>query len=152
MFTAEPAGEPRLLAGELWDLDGWARAGRRPVGQALSDSPTRGPDDLAGGFELSAAVLRHLQADPLLPAELLPSGWPGPALRRTYDRWDRRYREVLGTWGRAWPTAGTPPGPWPAHPLRISRSPGVRLRGLSPEPLSDTGDTATSTSRAERQE
>ncbi len=100
VFSAEPAGDRRRLAGELWDLDGWARTAGDLRG-ALTASPTRGPDDLAGGFELSAWVLRHLQADPLLPAELLPARWPGPALRRTYDRWDRRYREVLRTWGRA---------------------------------------------------
>ena len=46
-------------------------------------------------------MLRHLQADPLLPDALLPADWPGSALRRTYDHWDRRYREVLTTWGRA---------------------------------------------------
>ena len=57
------------------------------------------PADLAPGFELSAAVLRHLQADPLLPVELLPDGWPGPELRQAYERWDRRYREVLTIWG-----------------------------------------------------
>ena len=64
-----------------------------------------GPAHLAPGFELSAAVLRHLQADPLLPAALLPADWPGRAFRRTYDRWDRRYRTVLTTWGRRGLTA-----------------------------------------------
>ena len=63
--------------------------------------PPTGPDDLAPGFVLSAAVLRHLQADPLLPAELLPTGWPGAALREEYDRWDGEYRRVLRRWGRA---------------------------------------------------
>ena len=33
----------------------------------MADLPPTGPDDLAPGFVLSAAVLRHLQADPLLP-------------------------------------------------------------------------------------
>jgi phenylacetic acid degradation operon negative regulatory protein len=100
VFVAESAGDPRRLAGELWDLDGWAaRAEQLQMG--LAGSPTAGPDDLAPGFELSASVLRHLQADPLLPAELLPPAWPGAALRRAYDRWDNRYREVLRAWGRA---------------------------------------------------
>jgi phenylacetic acid degradation operon negative regulatory protein len=100
VFSAEPAGDRRQLAGELWDLEGWARTAR-DLQRTLTESPTRGPGDLAGGFELSATVLRHLQADPLLPAAMLPARWPGPALRRTYDRWDHRYRGVLRTWGRA---------------------------------------------------
>ena len=55
---------------------------------------------LAPGFELSAAVLRHLQADPLLPEELLPDAWPGTHLRHEYDRWDTRYRATLREWSR----------------------------------------------------
>jgi len=46
-------------------------------------------------------VLRHLQADPLLPDELLPSTWPGRSLRETYDGWDRHYRLVLRDWARS---------------------------------------------------
>jgi phenylacetic acid degradation operon negative regulatory protein len=99
IFAATPEGEPATLAAGLWDLDGWARGARDLAGR-LDRLHTTGPDRLAAGFELSAAVLRHLQADPLLPAELLPTDWPGLALRLTYDRWDRRYREVLTIWGR----------------------------------------------------
>lgn len=100
VFTAEPAGDGRRLADELWDLHGWAHLAEN-LRRALNASPTRGPEDLAAGFELSASVLRHLQADPLLPSELLPPRWPGPALRRSYDGWDRRYRDVLRTWSQA---------------------------------------------------
>jgi phenylacetic acid degradation operon negative regulatory protein len=99
-FTATPDGDPVALAGQLWDLAGWAQHALDLVGR-LEELPPTGPGDLAPGFELSAAVLRHLQADPLLPAALLPPDWPGPVLRRTYDHWDRRYRTVLTTWGRA---------------------------------------------------
>ena len=83
---------------------GTSNGGRRGPGScwpALEPRPTGGPDDLAPGFELSAAVLRHLQADPLLPAELLPPTWPGPALRSAYAVWDRSYRDVLRAWGRS---------------------------------------------------
>jgi phenylacetic acid degradation operon negative regulatory protein len=45
-------------------------------------------------------VLRHLQADPLLPVELQPPEWPGARLRETYDGWDMRYRATLRTWSR----------------------------------------------------
>ncbi len=100
LFTGVPDGDPEPLATRLWDLEGWAR---RAVilEQELNALPPSGPADLAPGFELSASVLRHLQADPLLPPELLPPDWPGSALRGTYDRWDRQYRQVLATWGRS---------------------------------------------------
>ena len=50
--------------------------------------------------ETSAAVLRHLQADPLLPEDLLWMGWPGTALRDDYDVYDRAYRSLLRDWFR----------------------------------------------------
>jgi len=99
VFTAVPDADPAVLAASLWDLDGWATRARLLV-DAIEARPTAGRDDLARGFALSAAVLRHLQADPLLPAALVPDDWPGPALRATYAGWDRRYREVLRAWGR----------------------------------------------------
>jgi phenylacetic acid degradation operon negative regulatory protein len=46
-------------------------------------------------------VLRHLQADPLLPEMLLPPGWPGVRLRTVYDTWDARYRATLREWSRS---------------------------------------------------
>lgn len=99
-YRATPAGDPAALAAELFDLGGWARGAEQLLAALDALAPT-GPDDLAPGFELSAAVLRHLQADPLLPTELLPAGWPGAALRRSYDGWDRDYRRVLAAWGRS---------------------------------------------------
>jgi phenylacetic acid degradation operon negative regulatory protein len=99
-YTAVPAGDPTGLVASLWDLDGWA-AGAHSLVDRLAAGPTRGPDDLAPGFTLSAAVLRHFQADPLLPAELLPRRWPGTGLRDAYGGWDRRYRDVLRAWGRS---------------------------------------------------
>jgi phenylacetic acid degradation operon negative regulatory protein len=92
-----PSPEPR----SLWDLAGWAddatdlRAELAAL-QGPLDAGDRGA--LGAGFVTSAAVLRHLQADPLLPAELLPKGWPGDALRNDYDRYDTAYRAVLRTW------------------------------------------------------
>ena len=76
------------------------RTGRAPLLGGLGALAPDGPEALAPGFELSAAVLRHLQADPLLPAELLPDDWPGVGLRATYDEWDARYRATLREWSR----------------------------------------------------
>jgi len=99
LMTARP-GDPRTLAGRLWDLGAWSdHAGQllRGLGALAPD----GPEALAPGFELSATVLRHLQADPLLPVELLPEDWLGTRLRTTYDDWDARYRATLDAWSRA---------------------------------------------------
>jgi phenylacetic acid degradation operon negative regulatory protein len=70
--------EPAELAARLWDMPGWARAGRRLLDEmaAACDVPTR--------FTTAAAMVRHLLADPVLPAQLLPDDWPGDALRESY--------------------------------------------------------------------
>ncbi len=73
----------------------------RSSGAVSRPTLTVGPDDLSPGFALSAAVIRHLLADPLLPEELLGGSWPGAALRDAYERWDGTYRRVLRAWGRA---------------------------------------------------
>lgn len=102
-WTGRPAGDPAGLVATLWDLDGWtARASR------LAAALDRTAPALAVGaraalpeaFVLSAAVLRHLQSDPLLPEVLLPSGWPGASLRAAHATWRRSF-DV--TW-RAWAT------------------------------------------------
>jgi phenylacetic acid degradation operon negative regulatory protein len=100
LFTGVPEGDPGALAARLWDLRGWAQRAVE-LRDELDRLPPTDPADLAPGFVLSASVLRLLQADPLLPAELLSADWPGPVLRRTYDRWDAQYRRVLATWGRS---------------------------------------------------
>jgi phenylacetic acid degradation operon negative regulatory protein len=99
LMTAVPP-DADLLAARLWDLSGWARHASELLA-ALDALPPDGPEALAPGFELSAAVLRHLQADPLLPVQLQPRDWPGSRLRGTYDDWDARYRSTLSSWSRA---------------------------------------------------
>ena len=99
LMTARPQ-HPVVLTHELWDLPAWSdRAGA--LLRELQARPPDGPDALAPGFELSAAVLRHLQADPLLPSELLPADWPGASLRVVYDEWDACYRTTLNDWSQA---------------------------------------------------
>lgn len=70
--------DPAGLAAQLWDLPGWARAGRQLLDQIdeAKDVPRR--------FVAAAGAVRHLLTDPVLPAELLPEDWPGAALRRAY--------------------------------------------------------------------
>jgi phenylacetic acid degradation operon negative regulatory protein len=89
--------DPSLVA-RLWLLDAWAdhANARRAEMATLVEPLERGDTDvLADGFVVSAAVLRHFQADPLLPEELLPRAWPGKALRDEYDRFDLAYRSLL---------------------------------------------------------
>jgi phenylacetic acid degradation operon negative regulatory protein len=99
LMRAQP-GDPRGLAGRLWDLAAWSDRAHQLL-TSLAGLGPEGPEALAPGFELSAAVLRHLQADPLLPAGLLPEDWPGAILRAEYDQWDARYRATLRAWSRA---------------------------------------------------
>jgi phenylacetic acid degradation operon negative regulatory protein len=99
--------EPAALAASLWDLRGWARHATRlraEMDDVLPELDAGRTDALAPAFVLSAAVLRHFQADPLLPAELLPDGWPGAALRAEYDRYDAAFLTVWRTWFRSMPT------------------------------------------------
>jgi phenylacetic acid degradation operon negative regulatory protein len=92
---------PAPVVEELWDLIGWAteaeelRAAMAELEGPLAEGDAR---FLAEGFVVSAAVLRLLQADPLLPTELLGAWWPGDALRQDYDRYDQAYRLALRHW------------------------------------------------------
>ena len=96
--------ESTALAGRLWDLHGWSRTtvglldDLDRLGASLEDGHT---DVLAESFVVSADVVRHLQADPLLPADLLPADWPGARLRYQHRDFDRAFRETLRTWRTA---------------------------------------------------
>lgn len=99
-FTVAPE-DPHHLVHQLWDLDGWAKVAGDLIEQVTDLTPALDAGDLtalADGFVLSAAVLRHLQADPLLPPDLVDHTWPGPGLRAVYDRYDAAYRAVLRAW------------------------------------------------------
>lgn len=69
---------PARLAGQLWDLPGWAATGHRLLDEMASAT------DVPGRFMVAAAMVRHLLTDPMLPAELLPADWPGAWLRAAY--------------------------------------------------------------------
>ena len=69
---------PVQLAGQLWDLPGWASAGHRLLDEIASAA------DVPSRFVAAAAIVRHLLTDPTLPAELLPADWPGAGLRAAY--------------------------------------------------------------------
>ncbi len=100
-FVGHPGGADTDLAAALWDLDGWERRAielRRQMAALTAPLQQGDVGQLRDGFVVSAACLRHFQADPLLPVELLDRRWPGDALRRDYDRFDTAYRTTLGNW------------------------------------------------------
>ena len=104
-LAAAPDGDdPAAMAARLWDLDGWAAVAtrlRRDMAGLVDALEAGDVDALADGFVVSAGVLRHLQADPLLPAELLPDRWPGDGLRTDFDRYDAAFRRVWRAWYRS---------------------------------------------------
>jgi phenylacetic acid degradation operon negative regulatory protein len=91
------------LARQLWNLDTWsARATelRVELDAVVGSLESGDTAALAPGFVLSAAVLRHLLADPLLPSELLPVEWSGDELRHDYDRYDTAFKTLWRDWFR----------------------------------------------------
>ena len=90
--------------GELFARDGWAERARALQGALaeVTGSLRAGERDaLADGFVLSAAVLRHLAADPLLPDELLGPDWPGASLREHFAGYYAAYQGLLYDWLRS---------------------------------------------------
>ena len=90
-------------ASALWDLAGWSDTAEELLAAMAESKPQLAGGDhtaLAPGFVLNAAVLRHFQHDPLLPAELLPDVWPGTELRVAFDHYDRAYWGLLRSWLR----------------------------------------------------
>ena len=102
LFGARPADHAVLL--EAFDLAGWAataaalieRDGRGPARARRRRRRCPGPT-----FVIDAAAVRHLVADPVLPAELEPPGWPAAELRRAFDRFDAGFKRTWRSWYRA---------------------------------------------------
>lgn len=106
-FASRPTDRPAAdLAAWLWDLSGWSERAqdlRQRMNAVVVALEAGAVDALAPGFVLSASVLRLTQDDPLLPDDLLPDAWPGPALRGEYDRYDRAYKALWRDWFRTQP-------------------------------------------------
>ncbi|UUU19980.1 PaaX family transcriptional regulator C-terminal domain-containing protein [Streptomyces sp. DSM 40750] len=90
-FTSRPARPAGELAATLWPLSAWAATAEALLAHiARTTQP-------ADRFTALAAAVRHLLADPVLPAELLPESWPGAELRAAYTEHRRELVEaVLG--------------------------------------------------------
>lgn len=87
-FTALPDDDPADLASRLWGLGSWADEGRlllRRLRRTTAPAPR---------LAVAAHVVRHLAADPLLPAPLLPDDWPAAAMRAAYASYQDELREL----------------------------------------------------------
>ena len=89
-YTARPDLPARELAAQLWPLDTWAATARSLLAQVAE---AHRPADRFAAF---AAVVRHLLADPVLPPELLPEGWPGARLRAAYAAYQGEITRSIG--------------------------------------------------------
>lgn len=90
-FGATPDEDPRDLAAALWDLHEWARVGRDLLDDLIA---TTVPGDR---LAVAAGVVRHLTADPLLPAALLPRDWPAADLRAAYADYQASLRALTAS-------------------------------------------------------
>lgn len=88
-FSAVPSSGASQLAARMWDLGGWARGAESLIASMAS---SRSP---AERFSTAAAMVRHLRADPVLPASLLPRRWPGARLRAAYRRYEAELAGLL---------------------------------------------------------
>jgi phenylacetic acid degradation operon negative regulatory protein len=91
-FHSAATGIPVETVRSLFSLDDWAADARRLTLAILDEV-----EDLAYQFGLSVAVVRHLQLDPLLPAELIPEEWPGQDLRSAYSRLNEKFKQRLSS-------------------------------------------------------
>jgi len=90
--------------GERFSLPAWAE--RADALLAVLEGATRRThtDSVAAipdAFVAGAAALQHLRRDPLLPAALLPSGWPGDALRTAYRAYQPAFAEAVASFFRS---------------------------------------------------
>lgn len=100
LVTTGPIGgiDPGRLAARLWDLEAIAGDGRALLGDMAvcrRDCDWSDPAAIPGLFTTSAAVVRFLRHEPLLPPELTPPDWPVHELRAVYDRFEADHQRLL---------------------------------------------------------
>jgi phenylacetic acid degradation operon negative regulatory protein len=90
--------DPTRLCRRLWDLDQLGDQGAALLSglrRLLTDADWSDPRSIPAVFTFSAAVVRYLRADPLLPSELLADRWPAADLRAEYDTAERQLQHLL---------------------------------------------------------
>jgi phenylacetic acid degradation operon negative regulatory protein len=103
-WRATPDQDAVALAAHLFEPATWAKRARalRDHLDAATRSLAR-PEaaGLAHAFEVGAAALAHVRADPLLPPALCAQPWPGRALRDAYAQYQRSFGRAVREWFRA---------------------------------------------------
>ena len=92
-FVGSTVADPAALASRLWDLEDWSATARDLLDATNTTDPVL-------RFTACATAGRHLLTDPVLPAPLLPSDWPGDELRAShvaYKKWVVEMRQSLVT-------------------------------------------------------
>lgn len=87
-----------------FEPDAWAATARALLEQmavAAPDFERLDVGSLGDAFLLDAAVVRHLLADPALPIELAPPGWPADELRTAFDAFDAGFKATWRAWFQA---------------------------------------------------
>jgi len=126
-WRATPEQDAVALAAQLFDPGAWATRAEALRGHLESATASLDRDtehdagealasDLARAFEVGAAALAHVRADPLLPTSLCPEPWPGTALRDAYALGTSAASVVLSRSGfepgrsvPSWPNSWTMP-------------------------------------------
>lgn len=98
-FHGAATDVPAELVRSLFNSDDWAVDAQRLTAAMRDEIDVEAvdADDFTYQFALSITVVRHLERDPLLPAELMPDEWPGPDLRVNYRRFDEVFKQRLNT-------------------------------------------------------
>lgn len=94
-FVGSSVADPAELAARLWDLGDWSATARDILDATDTTDPVL-------RFTACATAGRHLLTDPVLPAPLLPTDWPGDELRAShvaYKQWVVEMRQSLVTSG-----------------------------------------------------
>jgi phenylacetic acid degradation operon negative regulatory protein len=103
-WRARPDDDAVELAATLFGLDAWSK-GARTHAESLRVATTavqrKGADALADAFVTGAAAVAHVRADPLLPTELCPRGWPGTRLRTSYRAYEQAFSAAVQRWFRS---------------------------------------------------
>ena len=90
--------DPVQLCRRLWDLDALRKRGddlRSGLRRLTAGADWSDPSSIPAVFTFSAAVVRYLRDDPVLPVALTPEGWPATALRADYDAAEQRLQHLL---------------------------------------------------------
>ena len=97
-FHGAATDVPTEFVRSLFNLDGWATDARRLTLAVRDELDVEAvhADDFTYQFALSITVVRHLQLDPQLPAELVDD-WPGHELRGAYRHFDEVFKQRLNT-------------------------------------------------------